>query len=327
MTKWVKFLGENDEWDSVVSQFDDASIYHISCWSIHRLNQGWEQLRLIEISDHKINACAQISIKRFKFGLVICWLPGGGVGPLGLFDKTFRDAILEHTGANILYVRINSFVPRSIQCESIYRSIGYRESIKKLSSGLSFLYDISADDSSRLVSATGNWRHNYKRANKYNLKYIKWNNPSLDEISSIYKEMESYKGLSMQISSSALKSLLDSLGPRLLVFKCSDSEGRLMAIRACAILGYKAWDMLAAATPSARKVYASYGLFGALISECRSLGVSTYELGGVDPIANEGVYNFKKGTGAQFVEYMGEWDWANFPLMRRVINFLIHITD
>jgi tRNA(Ile)-lysidine synthase TilS/MesJ len=37
------------------------------------------------------------------------------------------------------------------------------------------------------------------------------------------------------------------------------------------------------------------------------------------------VYNFKKGTGAKYIEYMGEWDWANLPFMRQIINIVISI--
>ena len=38
---------------------------------------------------------------------------------------------------------------------------------------------------------------------------------------------------------------------------------------------------------------------------------------------NPGVYNFKKGTGATQVEYIGEWEWASSGLVRYFANFVI----
>ena len=56
---------------------------------------------------------------------------------------------------------------------------------------------------------------------------------------------------------------------------------------------------------------ASYFVFWEVLEHCRKLGVTTYDLGGIDPFANRGVYTFKKETGAKEVELLGEWDWAS----------------
>ena len=45
-----------------------------------------------------------------------------------------------------------------------------------------------------------------------------------------------------------------------------------------------------------------------LIQACKNAGVEHYELMGVDFENNEGVYHFKKGTGARLIEYLGEWN-------------------
>jgi lipid II:glycine glycyltransferase (peptidoglycan interpeptide bridge formation enzyme) len=52
-------------------------------------------------------------------------------------------------------------------------------------------------------------------------------------------------------------------------------------------------------------------------------GATTYDLGGIDPIKNKGVYNFKRGTNAADVEYLGEWDLCKPALLRTTINLLI----
>ena len=94
----------------------------------------------------------------------------------------------------------------------------------------------------------------------------------------------------------------------------------MIALRGCGILGEKAWDLFAAAAPPARKVYASHALLWALTSECRERGVSRYDLSGIDPSSNKGVYDFKKGTGAYPLKYAGEWEWSNRPLLCHMAN-------
>ena len=86
------------------------------------------------------------------------------------------------------------------------------------------------------------------------------------------------------------------------------------------MFGNKGLDMFAASTQEARKAYASYALFWAIIEACRNEGILYYDLGGVNPDNNLGVYNFKKGTGAKLVNYLGEWDWASVPLLRYFAN-------
>ena len=84
-----------------------------------------------------------------------------------------------------------------------------------------------------------------------------------------------------------------------------------------------AWDLLAAAGAQARKVYASHATLWALLEECNRKGLSWCDLSGVDPVHNKGVYDFKQGTGADPVEYLGEWEWACPRLCRLPANWLI----
>ena len=85
----------------------------------------------------------------------------------------------------------------------------------------------------------------------------------------------------------------------------------------------RAWDMLAAATVEARKVYASYAALWEMLLEIQRRGARTIDLRGVEPEKNPGVYEFKKGTGATFVEYLGEWDWASNALLRRGADWAV----
>ena len=87
----------------------------------------------------------------------------------------------------------------------------------------------------------------------------------------------------------------------------------------------QAFDLLAAANPSARKVYASHELLWQLFNDCFEKGILRYDLGGVDPQQNKGVFDFKKGTGAELFTYLGEWEAASPKWVKSIANCMLHL--
>jgi lipid II:glycine glycyltransferase (peptidoglycan interpeptide bridge formation enzyme) len=160
-----------------------------------------------------------------------------------------------------------------------------------------------------------------KRSAKYGLRIEQWSNPDAKSIAAVYREMEKIKGNVERVPERDLEPLIRCLGERLLVFRALDANGQTLALRAAAIMGERAWDMLAAAGAAARKTYATYATFWSLAEECRRRGARTFDMGGIDPEANKGVYDFKKGTGAQPVHYLGEWDYAIPGVIRHLANW------
>jgi len=139
---------------------------------------------------------------------------------------------------------------------------------------------------------------------------------------SLYTAMEALKGLPPQHRADELASLTRALGPRLII-KRAVVENKTVALRACAVFGKSAIDLLAAATADARKVYASHALLWALILEARRRGAASYDLGGADPDAARGVSDFKGGVGGRTIDTLGEWDFAAPAALRRPVGALI----
>jgi lipid II:glycine glycyltransferase (peptidoglycan interpeptide bridge formation enzyme) len=88
-----------------------------------------------------------------------------------------------------------------------------------------------------------------------------------------------------------------------------------VALRGCCILNQYGWDLFAATSVAGRDLYASYALLWEILQHCQREGVKEYEMMGIDPIKNLGVANFKKGTGANLIEYLGEWEWATSRIL------------
>ncbi len=172
-------------------------------------------------------------------------------------------------------------------------------------------------------SMSSNWKHNFKRGLKRNIKIERWLTPNVNEMYTIYNEMEILKSLNEQFSKQELISIISEFSDKLVVFKALNSKNELIGFRGCLIFGNIALDFLAAVNEEARKVYCSHLLLHTLIKFCSQAGIIQYDMGGVDPIKALGVYNFKRGIGAKEVEYMGEWEKATFNILKVFINYYI----
>lgn len=252
-------------------------------------------------------------------GLV--WVPGGPGGDLSTVGSGFFSFLQSAAGVKRMFCRFYPTRENNPEDAAILTAAGMRKARSALNSGLSMLYDLSEDE--ERPQATKNWRHNLRRSGKHNLTVRMWERPDVGAMLSVYERMELLKNIGTQYSREELTEIFDTLGEKIVLYRCDNANGELLGFRGCAIVGGKGWDLLAAVTAEGRRVYASYALFDALVRHCRSSGVVHYDMGGVDPIGNPGVYDFKKGTGAVLQEYLGEWDWATPRLLIPVVNRLV----
>lgn len=322
MVTWTIFSGGDQEWNTLLSTLNHSNIYQTSEWGNYRKNLGWDQLRMVVFADDKAMSAIQLSVRKLPLGLVMLWAPGAGVGNFDNYGQSLISTIKKLFKSKIVYCRLN-FLKEINEIDVISLKRFWSTPWVKLSTGHSLIFNTEKNESERVIALSGNWRHNLKRSNKYGLKIMEWIGPNPLEIFSIYQVMEQFKGIGQQYSLTGIERLLVNLGGNLIVYKCLDAADNLIALRGCAFSGIKAWDLFAAATPAARKVYASHALFWALTSKCHELGVISYDMSGADPIRNVGVYNFKRGTGARDIKYLGEWEWSNYPFVKIFINLLI----
>ena len=121
-----------------------------------------------------------------------------------------------------------------------------------------------------------------------------------------------------------IKSLMSSYGDKLIVIGARTPDGVVQAIRGAIVRGEQAVDIFAAANAFSRKHYLTYGLCWELVNRCKSLGCNHYDFNGIDPENNMGVYNFKKGTGANLVKTLGEFEWSNSNFLNFAVNKFSH---
>ena len=104
-----------------------------------------------------------------------------------------------------------------------------------------------------------------------------------------------------------------------------DENKNPLAYRAIFVLKNKAWDIAAATSLEGRKKFAGFGLFEEVLNLLKNLSIDKFNLGSLTS-ENRGVNDFKIGTGAEELLYVGEFEYCNFKFLKKLINSLISFT-
>jgi lipid II:glycine glycyltransferase (peptidoglycan interpeptide bridge formation enzyme) len=325
MINWCLYNAETDgDWDAQLQRLPGANFFQTSGWALVKSATGWHVLKLVVKDSDCIVSMALILFRRQPLSGAIVWIPGGIVGEPAVWATSFKSALKRELRLTWVYIRFNALgLENQEHSATVLKEAGWRKPRVSLGSGLSLLYTLSDDDVGRLAALSTNWRHNLKRSRKYGLRFERWQAPDAAIIQKIYHSMETYKALPTQFTKDELEAMLRFLGNQLVIYKCENTLGEIIAIRACAVFNGQAFDLLAAAGPSARKVYASYGLLWALLSDCHRSQVAYYDLGGIEPSLNKGVYDFKRGLGSKLVVYLGEWECASPRFLKYIVNLTL----
>lgn len=325
---WHRYLdpGSADEWDTWLGAFRGFGFEQSYRWANHRLEHGWKPFRWYAVDDEGRVACiAQGLLKALPFSVGMLWIPGGPVGDMTRLDEGFIDRVRQDLSQRFLYVRFFCHKETSDQDARALGRAGWRRVPVKLRSGYSMCLDLAKDTDSLLAAMSRSWRRNLRRFERSGLTVTRWTSPEPREMRDIYDAMEEIKGLETQFTLRELKSLFDQFGHEIALFRCVAADGTTVALRGCLIRGDTAWDLFAAAGAAARDSYATYGLMWRIMRHCKEVGVTHYDLSGIDPNGARGVYDWKRRTGAEELEYLGEWQWTNFSPLSWLANIPVRL--
>ncbi len=320
--QWKAFVGTDDQWDNQLISLSEPCVYQSSNWSKHRADFGWKSLRLVS----ETNRCYAQVLYKSIFGTTIAWIPGGPTGEISEINKELVAAIRRLTKSSRAYIRLNLLQETNDSCEQMLKINQWRQAKTKLSSGLSLIYQLNADEATRRNLLSTNWGRNLRRGESRNGASYLWRDVDAAQVAQLYQQLSEYKELANNSeipSLESIKSLINNCQSRLTVFRCDDDLGKPLAIRGALAFGDKAWDILAAVSPQGRKQYSSYVTAWALLTHFANLSVSRYDLSGIDPVGNKGVYDFKHGIGSTEIKYIGEWDCGAPAFVQQVVGRLL----
>lgn len=311
-------------WDADLARFADCTPFQSYLFGQYSRRVGWQPFYWVANDEHDQTAAMCLGLLRqYPLGVGMVWCVGGPIGDVKAWDVRLRNAILETTGIKHLYIRFRCDRERNVSDALCLAHHGWTRSISQIASNFSLEIDLSLDDEALTSNMDGRWRRNLRLALQNDLRVERCTNPDVDELVTAFTEMESRKDLPPQFTTEKLRNLFQDAVPNLIFFRCTDNDGDLLSFRACLTAGSRAVDYFAVTTQKGRTCRASYVVLWEMLLHCRNLGLRFYDLGGIDPWTNPGTYTFKKQTGAREVEYLGEWDWASYSLMRLLGNWAI----
>jgi len=308
-------------WDSHMAGFASPSFHQGYSWGEYRRGFGWRPLRLLLRQEDALMGMAQCLVREFPLcRTAVVWVPGG---PLlnGNEWGSFIETMKARFHGRSLYIRIEPPRPHGDE-EFQLMSAGWRPVRSRLNSGKTIVVSLLEDEPKRRCRLTGNWRHNLARGERRNLIVERWTpSPEADDaLSQLYRDMVEFKGIPPAMDKDSIAQLGRAFGTRFIIIAVRSQAGKLLAARGGGLVRTMGYDLLAAASATARKTYASYVAMWRLLEEFQRLGAATYDLGGVDLETTPGVYHFKRGIGGSLVDRIGEWEWSDSKVLSLAVN-------
>jgi lipid II:glycine glycyltransferase (peptidoglycan interpeptide bridge formation enzyme) len=295
------------EWAEMLKLFSDATFYQT--WSYGRVRWGAENLsHLVLKRNGEVLAMAQLRIvrpTRLKFGMAyLRWGPlfERPSTPLNLEAATSMAQALveEYVGKRRLFLRVlpNAFVgsARAEAIQSAFSSFRGEPSTAD-NTYRTFVLDLGPSLEELRKSLDRKWRNQLTRAEKNDLKVIAGSGPEEYKIfCQLYWNMRNRKTFETTVDVEEFGRIQDEIDERhrMRVLICED-KGVPVAGLVASAMGDSAIYMLGATSDEGLNSKGAYLLHWTLIQWLKANRVRWYDLGGIDPEGNPGVYHFKKG--------------------------------
>jgi lipid II:glycine glycyltransferase (peptidoglycan interpeptide bridge formation enzyme) len=293
------------EWSRMIDLFDDANLYQT--WPYGEVR--WDRRNLSHLvlkRNDEVAAIAQLRIVRptkLNFGMAyLRW------GPLfqRRGEEPDAEVLAQMAGALsreysrkrrlLLQILPNAFLG-SNRCE-LFQS-GFSGFTEEPSANLyrTFLVDLAPPIGELRRNLDAKWRNKLTRSEKNDLTITAGS--GIDEYRTfclMHDEMRKRKGFETTVNVEEFRKIQEDLPAphRMRVLIC-EQKGTPVAGIVVSAMGDSAIYVLGATSDDGLNSKGSYLLQWTMIQWLKSNGFRWYDLGGIDPQANPGVYSFKKG--------------------------------
>lgn len=320
-------------WDAWLSRFSDASIKQTSAWA--RLKEGaWRPAAVAAMNGNAPLALALGLSRRAPLGAAtVLWFNGGPVYRqpnrpeamnLASLGKVLAEIKKAAEGLPRPVVRVNAYETSTVEAQLVMRQAGFLRPLVPLSTGLTYVVDLTKSLDELRENLERNWRNQLKQAEKSAPKFeLGTDDALLARYAPLHEELRRRKKLKGQaLTLSDLKRMRDILGALITFFMVS-LDGKDACGGALWIHGKRGYFALSAANAVGLEHYLPNFMYWKAIEHLKAAGCEEFDLTGIDPRANWGVFNFKRGLNARPVEQLGEWEWSPSDWTRRAFNLAL----
>lgn len=306
------------EWAGFVDRFQDANIYQT--WSYGAIRWGEKHLsHLVLRRNDEVVAIAQLRIIRFsvfRSGVAylrwgpLCHLRGREFEP-EIFHRVAVALHEEYVRKRGLFLRVlpNAFVG-SQRAELFQTTFSQRAAAPWETGGTerTFLLDLTPSLEELRKNLDQKWRNQLNRAEKNGLSIQEGTEAEdFQAFAGIYRSMRSRKKFDTTVDVDEFACIQKRLPgtQRMKIMNCMQ-QGTPVAGIVCSAMGDSAIYLLGATGENGLNAKGTYLLQWTMIKWLKENGFHYYDLGGIDPEGNPGVYHFKRGLSGQDVSRIGQ---------------------
>jgi lipid II:glycine glycyltransferase (peptidoglycan interpeptide bridge formation enzyme) len=325
------------EWEHQLQTFDDANIYQT--WSYGAIRWGHNNLSHIIIKvKGEVVAAAQVRILKLPLlNVGIAYLPWGPMWRRR--DQKVKPEIFQHIMNSLkeeyvikrgllLRIRPNIIEEKSEEIVSILIKEGFRKNLD-VPPYRTLLLDLSLTLSDIRKSLDQKWRNQLNRSEKNNLTVIEGNSDELYQIflvlqKEMYERKKYIPGVDYNEFGEIQKGLPDPL--KMIILIC-EFEGKVLTATIISQIGNTGIYLLGATGDEGMKMKGAYLSQWRMIEMMKERGCLWYDLGGIDPANNPGVYHFKSGISRREVCHIGQFEISQNNISSLLVKGAENLTD
>lgn len=300
------------EWSQMLDHFDDANLYQT--WSYGAVRWGRKNLsHLVLKRNGEVVGMAQLRIirpTRLSFGMaylrwgpifhqcgkelgadtalrIACALQEEYVDKRRLLLQVLPNAFVESPRAALFQSAFSAFAPERRTPANVYRT---------------FVLDLAPPIEQLRKNLDAKWRNKLTQSEKKGLQVVAGNGTREYEMfCRMYEQMWKRKSFVTTVDVEEFRRIQEDLpeAHRMRILIC-EQDGMPVAGLVASAMGDSAIYLLGATSDDGLTARGAYLLQWTLIQWLKENGFKWYDLGGIDPEGNPGVYSFKRGfSGAE----------------------------
>lgn len=323
------------EWTRLLSNFEDATLYQTWTYGVVRWGQGKLSHLVIKKGDNVVGLAQATIAKTPLIRAGIAYIPWGPLWrrkdtAIDLEDLRYVLRAIRHIYAQELglLVRItpNSYKHDNPEIVELLKDEGYAFKRKNYRT---FLLDLSPSLEALRKGFDQKWRNQLNRSEKNGLSVKEGTSVSLyDSFAHLYKEMMGRKQFHTEVSIDQFRDI-QTQQPEELKFRVliCEYDGKPISGIVASSIGNTGIYLLGATGDNGLTLKGNYLLQWHMVKWLKKSGFKYYDLGGIDPEVNPGVYHFKSGLRGEDVTFTGRFESTGSRLSSFIVKAAEYIKD
>ncbi len=320
-----------DEWYPLARQFQDYNYRHL--WDFNAAC-GELQSTAVEYikvqSQETVLGLASLRIKKLPvLGAGIAYIGGGPLtrkGPsldLEVLQQCLQSIKQEYANKRKLLLRIS---PPLVQLEdrqkvvAVYEELGCKRA-KQLPEDRTILLDIRPPLETLRANFNSRWRRQLKKAEKNEFQITTGSSQELfQEFCDLYKSFINWKDFNVNLDANFhLRMHADIPEQDRYMISIARHAGEVVGGHIAGVNGDTAVYIFGASHPQMRDLRIGHFMHWDVMQKLKQRNIPWYDLGGIDPDDNPGVYEFKKGMGGVDLSAPGPFECDAAPMRNKAL--------